>query len=311
MGWVPGWAVESTREGRHCGGSESSKSADKLDNSKGVTASSGGEQRYLKVSNFPVNAPKSLEIAASTRGEVKLSLSCNFVNEHPNFRAPSLGEVIKYMQDKCLRSYTIIDPCFSVEKLLQDFCDSFLELGTNASAECREEPNVNLTPADDVLMRSAPVNATSPCENGGTGNTVACSLDGSVNDECSDVVAATHLPNPPSPLHDPENCMHIDEETIGNGCGQEELSSMMDTNMNSIVAVNHTQPNPDDMRCLHDANDITRGEEKVKVPLLLDSNSELLPSFYYIPQNVVSQEAYVNISLAQIGEEDCLSDVLW
>ncbi|GAB2284197.1 hypothetical protein Dimus_018662 [Dionaea muscipula] len=43
-----------------------------------------------------------------------------------------------------------------------------------------------------------------PCENGGTGNTRACSLDGSVNDECSDVVAATHLPNPPSPSHDPE-----------------------------------------------------------------------------------------------------------
>ncbi|GAB2299195.1 hypothetical protein Dimus_033266, partial [Dionaea muscipula] len=84
------------------------------------------------------------------------------------------------------------------------------------------------------FMWSAPVNATSPCENGGTGNTVACSLDGSVNDECSDVVAATHLPNPPSPLHDPENCMHIDEETIGNGCGQEELSSMMDTEHEQI-----------------------------------------------------------------------------
>ncbi|GAB2281820.1 hypothetical protein Dimus_016385 [Dionaea muscipula] len=289
---------------RQYGESRSSKPANKVDDRVGVAASTGEKQRNRMAPNAPMKSPTTFEIAASSDGEVKLSLSCNSVLQQPNFCAPSLDKVMKYVQDKCRRSYQIIDSSFSVEKLMRDFCESFLELGSNSSDVCRES-GFNLTPVGEVLMKSASLHATSPCDHRGTGYTAYSALDGSVNGEYSDNVAATHVPNPSSPLHSPENCRHPNNLPIDIGCGDVELRSSMNTDINSIVVVPEHQLNPDDIRCLHDVNDVARGEEKVKIPLLHDSNSELLPSFHYIPQNVVFQDADVNISLAQIGEEDC------
>lgn len=65
----------------------------------------------------------------------------------------------------------------------------------------------------------------------------------------------------------------------------------------------------------HDPNDISRGTEKVPIPYVNDFTSETIPhQFSYISANVVYQSAYINISLARLGDEDfcldCVGDCL-
>ncbi|KAL5059766.1 hypothetical protein RYX36_031370 [Vicia faba] len=56
-----------------------------------------------------------------------------------------------------------------------------------------------------------------------------------------------------------------------------------------------------------DPDDITKGEEKVKIPWVNNSANDIPPLFHYMPQNTVFQDAYVNISLSRIGNKDCCS----
>ncbi|XP_059300824.1 probable inactive histone-lysine N-methyltransferase SUVR1 [Lycium ferocissimum] len=61
--------------------------------------------------------------------------------------------------------------------------------------------------------------------------------------------------------------------------------------------------------------DITKGQEKVMISLVNEVNDKSPPSFHYIAHNVVFQNAYLNFSLARIGDDnscstcsgDCLS----
>lgn len=87
-----------------------------------------------ELSSVAAEFPRCLEIASSTLGEVKIHLSCNFAFGSPNFHLQSPDELIELME-KRLRSYKIVDPNFSVTKLMQDMCECFLELATNSSNE--------------------------------------------------------------------------------------------------------------------------------------------------------------------------------
>ncbi|OEL28761.1 Histone-lysine N-methyltransferase SUVR4, partial [Dichanthelium oligosanthes] len=64
-------------------------------------------------------------------------------------------------------------------------------------------------------------------------------------------------------------------------------------------------------RPYHDINDITKGEERVSIPIVNAVEDGVLPPpFHYIPHNTTLQEAYINLSLARIGDENCCSDCL-
>ncbi|XP_022005669.1 histone-lysine N-methyltransferase SUVR4 isoform X2 [Helianthus annuus] len=54
----------------------------------------------------------------------------------------------------------------------------------------------------------------------------------------------------------------------------------------------------------HNDNDITRGTEKIKIPLIDEIGLEP-PKFLYIPQNISYQDAYVPFSTARISDGDC------
>lgn len=54
-----------------------------------------------------------------------------------------------------------------------------------------------------------------------------------------------------------------------------------------------------------DVVDIAKGHENVVITLVNDVNDEPPPSFYYIPQNTVFQNAYMNLSLARTGDNNC------
>jgi hypothetical protein len=63
---------------------------------------------------------------------------------------------------------------------------------------------------------------------------------------------------------------------------------------------------PSEQRPLHDVADISKGEERVRIPIKNDFTDESCPPlFYYIRMNLVFESAYVNTSLARIGGDNC------
>ncbi|KAA8538972.1 hypothetical protein F0562_025664 [Nyssa sinensis] len=80
--------------------------------------------------NYGTSGESSFDIASSPCGEVKISLNCNSAHGQPHFHIPNLDAVMKFVENKYLRSYKIVGPKFSLMKLLKELCESYLELGT-------------------------------------------------------------------------------------------------------------------------------------------------------------------------------------
>lgn len=55
-------------------------------------------------------------------------------------------------------------------------------------------------------------------------------------------------------------------------------------------------------------SDITKSTEKVAISFVDDVGNESWPKFNYIPQNIIYQNANLNISLSRIADEDCCAD---
>lgn len=55
-------------------------------------------------------------------------------------------------------------------------------------------------------------------------------------------------------------------------------------------------------------SDITKSTEKVAISFVDDVGNESWPKFNYIPQNIIYQNANLNISLSRIADEDCCTD---
>ncbi|KAL5712023.1 [histone H3]-lysine(4) N-trimethyltransferase [Ranunculus cassubicifolius] len=82
---------------------------------------------------------------------------------------------------------------------------------------------------------------------------------------------------------------------------------------NTVVHGQHH--NVEGKRQPHNLNDISKGEERVRIPVVSKINSEQYPPcFRYISRNAHYQGAHVNFSLARIGDEDscteCFGDCL-
>ncbi|XP_055959546.1 probable inactive histone-lysine N-methyltransferase SUVR2 isoform X2 [Mercurialis annua] len=226
-----------------------------------------------------------LEIASSTLGEVKISLSCHSLLGKPNFHMPSQDELLKSMQEKCLQSYKIIDPNFSVLQMLKDICECFLELGTDSSHESQESV-MNVTTTVDVLKKPA------ACIALGNGLVDMCSL----TEE-----SAERITRPLQP---------IIEDTQASANGSVEIDrgdELEDPESHSLVVVPQNQLTSSEIRSLHDISDIAKGEEFVEIPWLNEINKECPPSFNYISQNLIFQNAHVKFTLSQIKAENCCS----
>lgn len=252
-----------------------------------------------------------LEIASSPLGEVKISLSCNSALGKPDFRMPSLDTLVKLVEDKCLRSYKIIDPKFSVMKLMKDMCDCFLELGTHTEEESHEG-SIDTTQTGDLLGKSAAPDAVGSCRDEENFSMASHIMNGSFKIQCSTEVAVPSIPRLlPSSLIGLTDHIQLDGKVSGNSSGtneqEKETNCSNNANSHSLVVVQQRQLTPDDIRFIHDVDDITKGEEKVRIPLLNETKSEFPTPFHYISQNLVFQSACLNLSLARIGIEDCCS----
>ncbi|ESW16847.1 hypothetical protein PHAVU_007G189700 [Phaseolus vulgaris] len=251
----------------------------------------------------------NVEIASSTLGEVKLSLSCSSALWGSKFHMPRRDEIIEMMEEKCLFSYKIADPNFSVMKLLRDLCDCMLEFGNNS----------NNDPEESSILRSN-VDVSKESQEPGT-------LDVVRNkdlDMLSDVSNGPINVSPSAAVASPQSFLLLADL---NGVNDAVLDSKMDQttndfsqcnvrkelecpispNSHSLVIVPQDQLTADDIRSFYDISDLTKGEENVEIPWVNEYTNDFPPSFNYIPQNLVFQDAYVNISLSRVGSEDCCS----
>ncbi|WZY78048.1 probable inactive histone-lysine N-methyltransferase SUVR2 isoform X1 [Brassica rapa] len=86
----------------------------------------------------------TLELASSETGEVKINLSFAPATGGSNLRVPTMEELRRAMEDKCLRSYKILDPDFSVGRFMGDIVTCFLELSKNAANQPPESLPTNV-----------------------------------------------------------------------------------------------------------------------------------------------------------------------
>ncbi|CAI0434595.1 unnamed protein product, partial [Linum tenue] len=228
----------------------------------------------------------NLEIASSPLGEVKISLSCQPLLERPDFHMPTLDELLKSVEEKYLR-HKLLDPNFSLMQIMKDMCQCFVELATDSSHESQERGVTNETHSDDMSRNSGASNAL--CLVGTDVNKGAPS-DSSVDPELQ----------VPSLVHS------LDNHVIPNGGDVNGFGTRLgDSESCSLAVVPRFQTGCDELRSLHDLNDITKGEEVVEIPWVNEVNNECPPSFHYIPGNLVFQNARVKFTLSQITADHC------
>ncbi|XP_015692152.1 probable inactive histone-lysine N-methyltransferase SUVR2 isoform X2 [Oryza brachyantha] len=99
-------------------------------------------------------------------------------------------------------------------------------------------------------------------------------------------------------------------ENAGNRkCKSAGESFIVEGSGNSTIANQQPHLALANLKPIHDVTDISKGEERVRISVVNEFASEKCPpSFYYIRGNLVFQNAYVNISVARIGDEDCCAD---
>jgi len=258
----------------------------------------------------------NVEIASSTLGEVKLSLSCSSALWGSNFHMPSQDELIEMMEEKCLRSYKIADPNFSVKKLLRDLCDCMLKFRNNSN----NDPEEGSILRSNVDVSEEPQDVSKEPQEPGTLSVVRnkdLDMVSHVSNEPINVNPSAALASPRSfccladlnGVNDAVLGSKMDETTndFSQRNVRKELEDSISPNSHSLVVVPQHQLTADDMRSIYDVSDLTKGEENVEIPWVNEYTNDFPPSFNYIPQNLVFQDAYVNISLSRVGSEDCCS----
>ncbi|RZC78062.1 hypothetical protein C5167_002242 [Papaver somniferum] len=275
----------------------------------------------LEHTNNPESHSSSFEIASSEIGQVKISLQFNYAHERPDFRVPNLDALFKMVEDKCIKSYKIVNPDFSIKKLMQDFCQSYLDAATERKIG-KGKALVNGTPPLDVLKKSSVL----PKANHVFKLTI---LESSVK---SSLNSRAQIPRPistdglglPTQIIQPKGKLLLttkgekDEEDIFSGSkpSSSESSMVLDqsegtldgTNPLGLVVHNQSKCTLDGSNSFHKVADISKGQERYKITVANEVCTELLPpSFHYIPRNLVYQNAYIQFPLARIGDENCCS----
>lgn len=235
----------------------------------------------------------TVDVASSALGEVKISLECY---DRPGFRMPSMEDLLREVENRCLRTYKIIEPSFSLANVMKEMCQCALEMGSESNGH--KGNIVNVIPMLDSKKTSGLRSIPGISSNGsldlqlpeyrGIKKVVIVNM----NEFQGHEVANEHQ----------EAANKVQEAANGSQKAGNDVS-------NSLVVVHPTQLPIVVVRPSHDFTDISRGEEKYMIrvadPL---GNGRLLPHFYYIPNNIVYRNAKVNFSLARIGDEDCCLD---
>ncbi|CAJ2651788.1 probable inactive histone-lysine N-methyltransferase SUVR2 isoform X2 [Trifolium pratense] len=276
----------------------------------GITRKQQGGNVSMTSSNHNTNkeGASDVVIASSAQGEVKLSLSCSSALQGPNFRMPTQEQLLKMMEDKCLRSYKITDPTFSATKMLRDICDCVLEFTTDSNDDSQEGSR---TRSSIDVSKELDVNGTAGIGGSKDLDTGSHSSNGSLQVNSFSALVSPRgpfLPAHQSSLDDAVLVSMMDKtDDIPQSDVRLQPEDPMSTNSLSLVVVPNHQLTADDIRSFHDVNDLTKGEENNQISWVNETTDDFPPPFSYIPQNLVFQDACVKISLSRIGAKDCCS----
>ena len=251
------------------------------------------------------------DIASSQNGEVKISLICNTFQKS-GFHIPNLEAVSKALEDECRGAYGIPEPSFSVMKLMQEFCEYFVAMGsdstgdeklktreTSSALEISKEPKEQDVPdrGDHVGKLFFPLSFSNWSVKFQHLVELGPQIQRPILMNGSDAhqrALTSNEVNENSYIERDENLMALR--------GSESLNSG-----GIVAAIQRSCSSVDSVKPLQYLDDITKGEETVKISLVNETSSQLPPNFFYIPRNIVFQKAYVNFALARISDEDCCS----
>ncbi|KAL4362069.1 hypothetical protein GQ457_04G026900 [Hibiscus cannabinus] len=122
----------------------------------GADASTSPSERHTncELATIPVETASCVEIASSPLAEVKISISYNnFALGSQNFQLPTIDELRELMEQRCLRSYKIIDPNFDLFNVMNDMCECISELATNSSNQSQEGDVVPAFDVEDIFCK--------------------------------------------------------------------------------------------------------------------------------------------------------------
>lgn len=262
-----------------------------------------------KVATNQQEHTSTIEMASSSLGEVKIYMSCSSALGRSDFRLPRRDQLLKMVEDKCLRSYKITDPNFSVMKLLRDMCDCMLEFRTDSNDDSQEGSEM-MTPNPNVLKESKAGDAPSIRDSIEDLGMHSCTSNGSIDVQCSAAFVASHtsISSPHlSGMDDAVPVAKVRTNDFPERDHRKGLEDPLSSNSGSLVVVQQPQLTPDDLRSLHGVDDLSKGEENVKIPWVNKATADFPPPFHYIHQNVGFREAHVNLYLSNIGCKDYCS----
>ncbi|KAF7818470.1 putative inactive histone-lysine N-methyltransferase SUVR2 isoform X1 [Senna tora] len=242
----------------------------------------------------------TVEIASSSLGEVKISVSCSSALGRSDFRLPSRDQILKKMEDKCLRSYKITDPNFSVMNLLRDMCDCMLEFRTDSNDDSQEGSEM-MSPNPVVLKKSKARDTLSIGGNTPDMGVHSHTSNGSINVQCSSAL------DDAVPVTVPVTKVGTNDFS---GCDDKKKpEDPIPPSSGSLMIVPQHQLTPE-LRSLHCVDDLSKGEENVRIPWVNTTTSDFPSPFHYLHQSVGFREAHVNFYLSNIGHEDYCSTCL-
>ncbi|XP_050231027.1 histone-lysine N-methyltransferase SUVR4-like isoform X2 [Mercurialis annua] len=260
------------------------------------------ENGHLDLDDTTDDIPSSsqFDIASSSNKEVKISLSrSSYRNRF--FQKQNINTVLRVVEDEYRRMYRIQDPGFSLLKMMERVCDCFLESEVNSR--------------NGSLRRNFDSTKKPGCKVGAKGD----------NDQGKHSTKHNHsngIACHPNIVQGLRALSHMDSSTSSstsdpaNGESKkvvkvEALKNRQSINLHSIKAV-VGKKHPIYIQ------DIARGLEKMRIPLVNEYGALELPNFLYIKNNMVHKDAHIDFSLARISEDnfcgqcigDCLSSAL-
>lgn len=201
-----------------------------------------------------------------------MSLCYNLDPGRPRNHAPTLAAVLKSVEDDYLKAPKSLEPKISMASLMSEICERFV-MELPPTPTINSVINFSVVDAKDARRLQSVTKVTQP---------------------------KSTLPSPPC---NGINGMpqlgesHASDKTVINREIQENCAEYK----NGLSLKTVQQPT----RSLQDVIDIAKGHENVVITLVNEVNDEPAPSFCYIPQSLVFQNAYMNVSLARNADDHC------
>lgn len=246
--------------------------------------------------NVVLNASK-IDIATSSQREVKISLTYKS-SLQSHFQAPSLESVLKQIEEKCVKSYKITLPGFSMLKLMKDMCECFLAACTTSNGT---EQGIPKTVSKECNPQAISVEGVDHqltfCINSNILNGLVNYRNRTLFEVASQSLGPIHMDLLRCYMRnfnvDGYKDKKIDRKIL-------ELDGLASSSAGMIIVQEQHSSNY--------VQDITKGQEAYRIPLINEINEEPLPTFYYIQHNVVYQNAYVKFLLARMSDDNCCSN---